>query len=159
MKVGITGRAIIRISADATKNLSVGSKTSGSKTEPLKVSHLMVVKLISDCRGSNCDFTIAPLSDEKQVVVGDYAEWQFDITPQHAGTKHLHLHVSATLTVPGSTEEKTQPVIDKDISVDVNLLYSTRVFVFAYWQWFFGTTSSACAAAWVFLRRKKKASV
>ncbi len=131
MKQGVSERVTVRISKDITSDLVTSLKGRGvTVNELIDVYEVMVVNLTGD------DFTITELSESEQLVAGKgFTEWAWNITSTKSGTKTLHLHVTLRINLANSVKNKDHPVIDRDISVEVNPLYSVKLFLENNWQW------------------------
>jgi len=131
MRVGKKQRIETRVSRDADADLTKSLKGRGlPQIEELKISELMTVRLSGD------DFDIVSLNEEKQIIEQiEYTEWAWDVTPQKSGKKTMHLHVTLSIILPFGEERKDHPVLDREITVQVNPVYSVKVFIIAYWKW------------------------
>ncbi|TAA74551.1 MAG: hypothetical protein CDV28_12323 [Candidatus Electronema aureum] len=145
MKLGISERVEVRISRELYLNLRSNLKGSGfPQIEELKISELMKVRLSGD------DFQIVPLNEAEQIL-GEkgFTEWVWDVVPLNRGRKVLHLHVTLRIRLPFGEEKKDHPVLDKEIYVQINPIYSSKLFVVKYWQWIASTLILPLAAwAW-----------
>jgi hypothetical protein len=104
-----------------------------------------------ELRGSS--FQIDALSPAEQLVV-PLARWEFDVTPLKSGSQTLTLCVSIRIDSPFVTGGKIAvPVLERDIKIKVDVVYGTRRFVGANWQWLVGTAIGLGGgiAAWVAL--------
>jgi hypothetical protein len=137
MTVGKTERVEVRISQNPAEEIAKGLKGRGvPQIEAVKVGTFMRVAL------SGGGFKLTPLFDKpEQVVAPDgFTEWAWDVLPQQAGERQLNLMVTVRIKLPGAAEESKQyPVIDKDIRVHVNPVYSVKQFFTTYWQWIAAT--------------------
>lgn len=131
MKVGVKERIETRISRDINTDLVTSLKGRGlPHVEELTVSELMKVRL------SGVDFEINTLNEEEQIIANTgFTEWAWDVTPQNSGNKVLHLHVTLRIRLPFGEERKDHPVLDRKIVVQVNPIYSVKIFVATYWKW------------------------
>lgn len=131
MKLGIKDRIEARITRDIHKDLLVSLKGRGvPQSEQLKISELMKVRL------SGNDFNIISLNEEEQIIEKTgFTEWAWDITPKDSGKKVLHLHVTLRIRLPFGEERKDHPVLDREIVVKVNPVYSVKVFLVSHWKW------------------------
>ena len=104
-----------------------------------------------ELRGSS--FQIDALSPAEQLVV-PLARWEFDVTPLKSGSQTLTLCVSIRIDSPFVTGGKIAvPVLERDIKIKVDVVYGTRRFVAANWQWLVGTAIGLGGgiAAWIAL--------
>ena len=131
MKQGKGERIETRIVQDRNIDLVTSLKGKGvPQIEDIRVSELMKVRLSGNA------FEIFPLNEEKQVVeVSDHTEWAWDVTPKKSGKQILHLHVTMIIRLSSNEYSKDHPVLDREIVVKVNPLYSTKYFLSTYWKW------------------------
>lgn len=131
MKVGNADRIEARISRDSNADLITSLKGRGvPRTEELKISELMKVRLSGD------HFQIASLNEDDQIVdPSNFTEWAWNVTPKKRGKQVLHLHVTLRIRLPFGEEKKDHPVLDREIVVSVNPVYSMKSFVATYWKW------------------------
>jgi hypothetical protein len=131
MKVGIPERVSIRI----TKKLTYGFfedliHTQEVEVENIRVSQFMAASLRGD------DFKIEALGDEEQIIEdNDFTQWDWKIVPLKAGSRKLWASITIQVKVENEQARKTLPVLEKEINVRINPVYSTRTFVGQYWQW------------------------
>ena len=131
MKVGVRERIETRISKDLSINLISSLKGWGIPLkEDLKISEFMKVRLTGD------NFDIIALNEEQQIIgPTEFTEWAWNVTPNRSGRQVLHLHVTLRIRLPFGEEKKDHPVIDRKIVVQVNPIYSTRIFASQNWRW------------------------
>ena len=131
MKVGVKERVETRISRDVDADLMASLKGRGlPQIEELRISELMKVRV------SGSDFDITQLNEEEQFIgMEGFTEWAWDILPKKSGKKVLHLHVTLRIRLPFGEERKDHPVLDREVIVKVNPVYSAGIFVSAYWKW------------------------
>lgn len=113
----ITERVETRITQNMNENLIRGLKGKGiPQFDDIKVSSSMTAKLFGDT------FIIIPLSEEEQPLLSsEYTQWEWDVTPQKAGSRKLQLSVSASIiTDQFGEKKKSHPVMEKEILVKVN---------------------------------------
>jgi hypothetical protein len=131
MRLGVKERLEARISKDEDANLLKSLKGRGvPQIEELKISEFMKVRLSGE------DFNIIPLNEEEQII-GEkgYTEWAWDVTPKKRGKKTLHLHITLRIRLPFGEEKKDHPVMDKEIIIKVNPIYSATSFIVMNWKW------------------------
>ncbi len=148
MKCGATERIEARIAKSIETDLITTLKGRGiPQIEKFKISELMKVRLSGD------DFTIAPLNEEEQLIVGTgYTEWAWDVTPQKSGKKVLHLHITLRIRLPFGEEKRDHPVLDREVIIKVSPFHSSKLFLVTYWKWvitalilpFIGWTLNTC---------------
>lgn len=131
MKVGQSDRIEVRISQNLKIDIHNNLKGKGLPEIFInKVSPFMKVRL------SGNDFDIITLHEEGQIVSkDDYTEWAWDVMPLKAGIKALHLLISVRIQMSLREEKKDFPIIDKDVKVNVNPIYTTKRFIKNNWKW------------------------
>ena len=131
MRVGVKERVETRISIDKDADLIISLKGRGDpKSEEMIINELMKVRLSGD------DFSIIPLNEEEQIIAAKgFTEWAWNVTPTRSGEKTLHLHITLRLKMDHTEEKKDHPVLDREIVVKVNLVYSIKSFILKYWKW------------------------
>nr|QNO48559.1 hypothetical protein JAJEHNPH_00018 [Methanosarcinales archaeon ANME-2c ERB4]QNO48934.1 hypothetical protein OEPDFBKK_00010 [Methanosarcinales archaeon ANME-2c ERB4] len=134
MRVGVRERVEVRISKNVTEDLSTGLKGRGEpQIENISVSTFMKVHLTGD------NFDIKPLSEVEQVVSDEgFTQWEYDVIPNKHGNQILQLKVTARIKIPDGEEQYSYPVLERDISVKVNPIYSITHFIEIHWQWIVG---------------------
>lgn len=131
MRVGKPERVEVRISRENNTDLVSTMKGLGHpQVQTLQVYEFMRVDL------SGNDFSIISLNEKDQVITpSGYTEWAWTAVPQKSGKKLLHLHISLRIKLLDSEKTKGHPVIDKEIVVRVNPVYSIQYFLKKYWKW------------------------
>ncbi|TAN66344.1 MAG: hypothetical protein EPN17_14110 [Methylobacter sp.] len=131
MKLGVKERIEARISKDINADLVTSLKGRGlPQIEELKIYELMKVRLTGD------DFEIDSLNEDEQIIsASGFTEWSWDVIPLKSGKKTLHLHVTLRIRLPFGEEKKDSPVLDREITVQVNPTYSVKLFLMTYWTW------------------------
>lgn len=136
------------LSASALTNRITENQTGDTTIKPTPVTTRMKMTLTS------ADFDIQNWSSEEQAVGGsEPTEWQWQITPKHSGT--LHLHLAAIIEVDNLSRDFT--TVNRDITVRVGLISAFESFLEAHIEWILGSLFSAftALAAWWWNRRKK----
>ncbi len=113
----ITERVETRITQNINEDLIRGLKGKGiPQIDDIEVSSSMTVKLSGDT------FKISLKSEEEQPLLSSgYTQWEWDVTPQKAGSRKLQLSVSASIyTDQFGEKKKSHPVMEKEILVKVN---------------------------------------
>lgn len=108
-----------------------------------------------EARLSGPNFGITAITDEIQLVSRSYiTEWQWEVKPTSRGRNHLHLTLSALITIDGVSTPRVIRTFDKIIDVEVN--WHDRVFSFFEnnWQWLW-TAILIPIAAWLWKRKKR----
>jgi len=131
MKVGISERIEVRVAQQYGEDLYRTLKGKGvAKIEEIKIGTYMKVRLSGE------KFGITPLNSEEQLVTsGEYTEWAWNVKPLAPGKQVLHLLVTVKIVLPFGEKVKDHPVLDKEVIVSVNLIYTIKTFVFTYWKW------------------------
>lgn len=130
--MGQVERVEVRIAESTDTPLTEGLKGRGTpEIEPLQVSTFMKTRLVGD------SFEITALNEAEQLVAGDtFTEWAWDVTPTRAGDQTLNLIVTVRIQLPAVGEEtRDYPVMDRQIHVEVDPLYSAQRFASSNWQW------------------------
>ncbi len=132
MKVGVSERVSVRITKAVTQDFFEGlSHSQEAKIENIRISRFMAVTL----RGDN--FKIEPFGNEEQIIEdNDFTQWDWRVAPLKAGNRKLWVSITIQVKVENEQARKTLPVLEKAISVKINPIYSTSMFVGQYWQWF-----------------------
>lgn len=152
MKTGSAARITARIgsnriSPEALESGMAAGKGNRIETEATPVSARMKMTLKS------ADFEITPLSSEEQIVGGDLpTEWEWDVVPKHAGT--LRLHLAAIVELKNISRDYT--TVDRDISVQVDLVDAVSKFAEANTVWVLGTLGAGLAGLWAWWKRRRK---
>ena len=156
MRLGVQGRAVVRISANFQENLSAGLEARVSKDdiEPLQIGPYMTVKL----NGEGDAFRIDALTPGDQFVAQEhFTEWAWDIQPEESGQQKLHLAIGLRLKLKNAGQEvRFYPVKEKVITVRVNPAYSLRRFVGKNWQWLCSFLLIPLGGLWWKRRRERE---
>jgi hypothetical protein len=130
MKVGVSAHINVRIAETISQNFLEELLHSQSKVENIRTSRSMIVSL----RGE--DFKIQALSDEEQVVeVNDYTQWEYKVVPIKGGTHKISVAITIFPEVENEEARKTLSVLEREVMVQINPIYSIKAFVLQYWQW------------------------
>jgi hypothetical protein len=131
MKLGVRERVETRISRDLNANLVSSLKGRGfPHIDNLIISEFMKVRLSGD------DFYITPLNEEEQIILATgFTEWAWDVIARKSGRRMLHLHITLRIKLPFGEERKDHPILDREIAVQVNPIYSVRSFIVTNWKW------------------------
>ncbi len=156
MTVGQRERIEVRITPSMTADLAENLQGRGTpQVEQIPVSSFMKVRLTGD------GFEITPLSSEEQIVVSDtYTQWSWDVVPQKAGEQRLVLIVTARIKLPGYTDEqKDLDVLERNIDVRVDAVYSIQSFFRENQDWIFPSVLIpfvTAAGAWLWKSHTKR---
>ena len=140
MRMGIKERIEVRITNKITKDLQIGLKGKGKPIlEDIKVSLQMKARL----DGGDA-FEIKKLFDsETMTIIGDYTQWDWDVTPLKSGIQKLLLYVSGIIEIKDLSDRFfCVPVFEREIHVGVNYNYKIKKLCEKYWQWIIGTISA-----------------
>jgi hypothetical protein len=132
MQVGISEIISIRISKHKTKQFfrELRHFQANKSIETVKISRVMTAELKGD------NFKIDALSSEEQIIEDDdLTQWEWNVTPVRQGTQKLIAIITIILKVEDEKGVKTLPVLEKELQVQVNRLYSTKDFISRNWQW------------------------
>jgi len=133
MRVGRGETVTVRISRQALQAaIYTGLQGRGvPQTEQLVTGAFMRVNLF----GSG--FTVTARSNSDQFVPATgFAEWLFDVLPVSGGEQTLTLQVAVRYKLPGGEEVTYQPVLTRDIAVEVDYWWQLSQFVSDNWQYF-----------------------
>lgn len=146
MKVGITDRIEVRISKkNLEEEIIKGLRGRGTPSlQNIKVGSQMEVRLTGK------SFDIEPLSPNKLAVLGDFTQWEWDITPIKSGLQRMYLSVDAVIEILKISDRRLHiPVLEKEITVDVNHVYSIKRVIKIHWQLIISTLIGSGALLWV----------
>jgi hypothetical protein len=131
MKVGQTERIVVRISQNLHINLLENLRGKGLPEISIeKVGSFMKVKLTGE------SFKVKAFNEEGQLVLDNsITEWAWDVLPLKSGAKKLHLLISVRIKLSFGEEKKDFPIIDKDVKVNVNPIYTVKYFISNNWKW------------------------
>lgn len=144
MKLGVKERIEVRITKDLTKDLTNGLKGKGiPQEEEIKVSPHMTVHLDGDEA-----FEIKRLfTKESRAIVGDYTQWDWDVTPLKSGIQKLMLFINAKIEISNYLFRWIEfPILEKEINIKINYNYKIKRFLETYWQWIIATTIALSGA-------------
>jgi hypothetical protein len=131
MKVGISERVSVRIAKTMTQDFFEGiTHSQEAEIESIRTSRFMAVSLKGD------NFKVEALGNEEQIIEdNDFTQWDWKVVPLKSG--NCKLWVSITIQVKSENEQarKTLPVLEKEIPVKINPIYSIGTFVGQHWQW------------------------
>jgi hypothetical protein len=89
-----------------------------------------------EARLSSPNFAITQVTPEQQAVAhGHVTEWKWEIKPAAEGRHHLHLTLSALLSVGGTSTPRAIRTFDKLIEVEVTWPQRVNSFIQGNWQW------------------------
>lgn len=136
MKEGEEQTIPVRISGNLIEDLKKGlPDANDAKIEPINAYSLMGVRL----RGDEA-FKIVPPPEEDQFVSQDkYSEWTYTVTPTASGSHPLTLLVGVRIMLPGGHEEsRFMPLLERKVTVKVNVRYATLRFLTEHFEFFMG---------------------
>jgi hypothetical protein len=151
MRQGVVERVevVIARSLDLDDVLHAGLRGRGiPRIETIKTSPFMTVQLT----GPAFSITrLTPMATDEQLVYPT-ARWEFDVRPLHAGERQLFLSVALRIPIPERDYEPiSEPVMERRIKVQVDMMYGSRQFIRKNWQWLAGTAVGLGGAitAWI----------
>ena len=158
MRLGESYKILVRITqnitGEAVEELKAGLTQTGTvvQTEFIKVSSEMKAELTTL---QDEDMDILALSETEQSLgQNGYTEWEWRITPLKSGIKILFLGVSAIIRIPGEQPTiHSISVLEKEIDIEVNVMYSTLTFLGDYWQWLLISIINTILG-WLIIKRK-----
>lgn len=131
MKVGVKERIEVRVTQDIEVELNKALRGRGiPQIEKIRVYEVMKLKL------SGGDFNIVSLSEEEQIVSKKgKTEWVWDVKPEKKGKQVLQLIATLQIKIESSQNHISHPVFEREIIVEVNPIYSTKLFLVENWKW------------------------
>jgi hypothetical protein len=142
MKVGIR-QIVSEFAGDLKSDLGLGGPI---REEKIPTGRFMAVSL----SGVGFDFKESPglKNGGGQIVPkGSFSEWIFYVTPVESGKLKLLLTASIRYKILGKEEFQNQPVIERDIDVEVNRIYVIEEALLAEWKWVAGGIGSVLVAS------------
>lgn len=120
-------------------------------TEDIQVGNFMRVQL----DGGDA-FRITPKEPQDRAIPPNgVGEWLFRVLPVKAGEKQvLRLNVYVRVQVPGREELISQPVLRREIAVEVNYWWDIAELWRENWKWFLGGLGTALAAVAGYLLKR-----
>lgn len=153
-RVGQSEQVTVRLSREdpeqIARSIEQGLDTSGPDggAEPLDVTTEMRAAL----EGASA-FDVEALTPEVQRLrQSGFGEWRWVVTPTQAGTHPLVLTVTALL----GDEPLSHVVLERSITVEVNLGFSLRRWWSANWQWVLAPGGFAALLAGALLGRVRR---
>jgi hypothetical protein len=131
MKVGASERVSVRIAKTITQDFFEGLiHTQESEIENIRTSRFMAVSLKGD------DFKVEALGNEEQIIEdNDFTQWDWKVVPLKSGNRKLWVSITIQVKAENEQARKTLPVLEKEIPVKINPMYSIGTFVGQHWQW------------------------
>lgn len=103
---------------------------------------------------SGSGFKIEAITPAVQLASGaGVTEWKWEVEPTKAGTRRLHLSLSALVDLKGKESAYTVRTFERTLEIDVPLRERLTGFVGTNWQWLW-TALLIPACGW-FLRRRR----
>jgi len=144
MQIGEMERVEARIAKNDYQNFDINLKGKGMPhIDRLKVSSNMIIHIDGDDA-----FNIQELfAKTDMVIVGDYTQWEWNVTPLKSGIQTLSLSVDAVIEMP-FLPDKTKHIstLERKIRVKVNPKYQATCFIKHYWQWIIATSIALIVA-------------
>lgn len=137
MKVGVKEIVEVRISKEINENIANGLKGRGvPQVEQIKVGTFMKAHL----DGDNFEIKLRSNGEEQPVANEGITPWEWDVTPQKAGSQTLLLTVTVRLKLPNGKEESLDyPVFRRPIDVMVDPVFTIKDFIVKNWKWIIST--------------------
>ena len=135
MTVGNLEQVTVRVTRDLGEaQIKKGLQGRGDpQIENIEVGTFMSARLFGD------GFDITSHSDKGQVILDKhFAEWNFELLPLEPGKKTLHLQIAIRFKLQNDEETTDLPVLNREITVQVNRWWAVRHFATNNWQWFLG---------------------
>lgn len=131
MKVGVSERVSVRIAKTITQDFSKGlAHSQEAEIENIRISRFMSVSLSGD------DFKVEALGNEEQIIEdNDFTQWDWKVVPLKGGNRKLWVSITIQVEAENEQARKSLPVLEKEILVKINPIYSTSTFVSQHWQW------------------------
>jgi hypothetical protein len=127
---------------------ALGEKIGATR---IKVSQLMEARL------TGLGWEILALTPKVQAVAGkEVTTWRWQIRATEAGTRQLHLTLSALLDVDGSKSPRTVRTLDRIIEIQVPWVHRLSGFAGENWQWLWAAIAAPLLGC--FLRRRRNAA-
>jgi hypothetical protein len=98
-------------------------------------------------------FEVTSFAPQEQLVA-PIARWEFDVRPYRAGRQSLTLCVSLRIDSPSiSSGRIAVPVLEREIQIQVDIIFGARRFLAKNWQWLIVTILGlgSALAAWITL--------
>lgn len=151
MRIGVPETIQIRIARnDVERDIThrmIGRGMPAS--EPIEVGAFMRVRLTGRA------FDISPDTDQDRAIPpGGVGEWVFNVTPLEAGEQALDLHVFIRVKLSGADEIISQPVLRREIAVEVNYWWDITALWRENWKWFLGGLGSVITAIGGYLLKR-----
>lgn len=132
--MNLSDTAIIQLKLDLATSIDELKRTIEAEGQKegarIKVADRMEARL------SGPNFAITQVTPEQQAISqGQVTEWKWEVKPTAEGRHHLHLTLSALLSVGGASTQRTIRTFDKFIEVDVTLPQRVSSFIQGNWQW------------------------
>ena len=114
----------------------------------IKVSKLMEARL------TGLGWEVLALTPKVQAVAGkEVTTWRWQIRATEAGTRQLHLTLSALLDVDGSQSPRLVRTFDRVIEVQVSWVHRLSGFAGENWQWLWAAIAAPLVGC--FLRKRR----
>jgi hypothetical protein len=107
-----------------------------------------------EARLSGTNFAInAVLPEEQRVARNEVTEWKWEVKPKSIGRQHLHLTLSALITVDGTSTKRAIQTFDREIEVEVTRGQQIGSFFKSNWQWLWAAILLP-VGSWLWTRKK-----
>jgi hypothetical protein len=132
VELGETAQIQLRLSPKLTIHQLRETITAVGRREgaPVRVSQEMEARL------SGFGFSIAAITSERQPVSGSgVTTWLWDIEATKTGTRHLHLTLTAFISLKRGESPRPVATFDRTLTIDVTWYHRLSGFVSHNWQW------------------------
>lgn len=120
--------------------------------ERIRVSDTMEAHL------TGAGFSIEDVTPAVQLVASSgRTEWKWEVEPEKAGRRRLHLTLSALIDLAGKERTYTVKTFERTLEVDVTFRERLETFVEDNWQWLWTTLLVPLAAVVLQWRRQRTA--
>lgn len=155
MDMGIEEIIEVRVTNKLTEHFKKELKGKGEpQIENIKVSPKMKAQL----DGDNAFDIKKRFDDPTMAIVGDYTQWEWDVTPLKSGIQKLKLYLTGIIEIEGRSDRAVSyPALVREIKIKVNYKYKTKKFCEKHWKFVIGTIISVLALIVAYLNLNKPA--
>jgi hypothetical protein len=152
MDQGREERVFVRLSREATSDLSKGFREGPPLIKAIQVGSLMHALLDY----SEEDFKVHRIGVETKVVASPYTEWAWEVTPLRGGDKELRVLIYAELVLPNGKPEPYEAYAgEAEIHVHTRPSYVVERLLSENWQWLLGSPIVLGLGGWLGARLLK----
>lgn len=140
---------VLGIAAPAADRTDMITPEDGIDARSIRVAERMEARL----SGSN--FTVAAIFPEVQPVLHNgTTQWTWEISPRQAGPQHLHLSLSARISVDGISTQKAIRSFNKIVEVELTPRMQLIFFLKHNWHWLWAALLLP-VTGWLLLRWRR----